>query len=144
MISVRRIKLRCPFCRAVYEKSISLVRLGPGIQTCAKCDQSFSDGSVEWPLATTAQRREYLFPRQGIAFFAGNIIVGSALVLLTRPRLQEGFLLIAFAVALTAIPTVVYYLRCAIRIRRSVERHNAALLRNAGYHSGAISEAWHR
>jgi hypothetical protein len=142
MIGVRRSRLRCPFCRIVYKKSIPLVRWGPGTSRCAKCTRVFSDGSSEWPRATTAQRREYLFPRQGIVFFIGNIVVGTALVLLTRPTLQDGFLVVVLAVALVGIPTVVYVLLCARRIRRSVKRHKAALLRSAGYQSGALSEAW--
>jgi len=142
MIGVRRNRLRCPFCWIVYEKSISLVRLGPGTSTCAKCTRVFSDGSIEWPRATAAQQREYLFPGQRIVFFIGNIVVGTALVLLTRPTLQDGFLLVVLAVTLVGIPTVGYVLLCALRIRRSVKRHQAALLRSAGYQSGALSEAW--
>jgi hypothetical protein len=129
----RRLKFRCPYCRRVYARSLSNVRLGPSRRKCANCGREFLDGAVEWPAATREQRMEYLFPE----VLRVNLLLGflfALLLSLAELPYWRGVLEVAlWEMGIILIPIMVYVVRCLVRIRASVGRYERSMLSEAGY-----------
>jgi len=142
MTSLRPLKFSCPFCRRVYARSLSRVRLGPGIRRCRRCGRIFTDGSIEWPEADPKQRREYLFPERGVIYVIGEVAIGVVLALLERKSWTE---CLALAVWLAAVGLLLLSFRliyCRFKIRQSNFRYQKKLLETMGYGVAATAEAW--
>jgi ribosomal protein L37AE/L43A len=144
MIHPQRIWSRCPYCKKIYAKSLSTVRLGPGTHQCAKCKNVFADGSIEWKSASRSQKREYLFPMKEILGIFGSIFFTAVLAFLGREGLTSSTYLIIFTLILVMLPLIFRLLRRILGIRQSIKRQDIALLRAAGYRSADGLEAGSR
>ena len=144
MIFPRRYKFACPYCRHVYARSLSRVLLGPGTRHCKKCRHRFFDDSMEWPAASSKQKREYLFPERAVAYFAANVLLGVALALAARPYSRDELAVATFFAGFASLPLLARLLRCAFEIRHSTNCRETARRLEAVYTSGSVAGSWPR
>jgi len=144
LVSLRRIRFVCPFCRRTYARSLSLVRLGPGVQKCSHCLRTFADGSIEWPAATQQQKREFLFPDRGRFYLMGELVLGGILLAAEakQSRGSDFAFLLTWTACLAVLPLAMRLAFCWYQIRGSIIRHQRQQLVQAGYAPSAASEAW--
>src|SRR3984957_2401398 len=144
MIFPRRYKYACPYCGHVYARSLSSILLGPGTRHCKKCRYTFFDDSIEWPAASSKQKREYLFPERTVVYFVANVLLGFALGLAARPYSRDELAVAMFFAGFASLPLLVRLLCCAFQIRDSTNRRETARLREAGYPSDSVARSWSR
>jgi hypothetical protein len=136
-------RFACPNCRRVYARSVSRVLLGPGTRKCVKCLAVFRDGTFEWRVLAWKPKLEFLLSEKARFYFAGCILVATAIALLTS-RLEDAVPVAIFSVGIAAIPLAIRLVRCTVQIRESVKRSEAAWLVQAGYHSQETSWYWQK
>ena len=130
----RRLRFRCPYCRAVFARSLSVVRLGPGgVRHCEKCGRVFADGSIEWLAATRSQKKEYLFPPVLWPYLLIGLAVDAALGLGELPRWHDVLIVALYGDVLLVIPLIAYWLRCLREIRTSDDRYRRRVLAHVGF-----------
>ena len=144
MIFPKRTRFVCPFCRRVFAKSFSRIRLGPTSRRCKGCGRVFADRSIEWPTASPSDKIEFLFPPRVIVYLTGNIILGVVLGLKDSANRADFLTLMIFGGAIVAVPLVIHLIRCKVQIRDSIIRYQNRVLTDAGYDSARTEEAWQR
>ncbi len=126
-------RLRCPRCRRVFARSLSVVRLGSGTHTCLYCGHTFADGSIEWPTAALSIKIDYLLPRIVRVYLVVGFLVETLLALSALPYWNDVRFLEIFGASLVLMPLLIYWVRCSFEIRRSTARYEMQLLTRAGY-----------
>jgi len=120
----------CLKCKKAFQTTLfrNRVRVGSGIRTCSKCKTAFSDGTLEWPDMTPAQRRRFLF---GGPFWplmvSGAAISGFLLYLLIKMQgTREGTQIILEILGDVWLAygsiLAIDYLACWVQIGRSKKR----------------------
>lgn len=133
MIFPRRLRFRCSYCRTVFARSLSVVRLGPGNRRCRKCGREFADGSIEWPAATGDQKKEYLFPEVFWPYLVIGLAAEATLGLGELPNCHDVFLVAVCGDAIIVVPAIAYWIRCVREIKMSDDRYQRRILADAGY-----------
>jgi hypothetical protein len=125
---IRCTTYRCPYCNWVFKvtwgPSNSL--LGRGSRKCWHCDQTFWDGSNEWPEMNSGQRRLFLLPIT-IVGYIGAFLVIFGLVVWTSVSSEDKVLFdyrLFFLIFI--LPLVGWFTFRSWQINRSIRRYNAS------------------
>jgi hypothetical protein len=140
MIFPRRLGLICPYCRYRSGKSLCQIRLGPGTRPCPPCHRIFADHSIEWPVATTNQKFQHLFPEIAVVYLMGNALFAILPILSPGSNPGDHFEVAILFAALAFVPLLLRLCIRWFRVRQSIDRYQKALLIKSGYNARVITE----
>ena len=127
--SYTKYKRSCLYCGSHFQTVLNptALRLGPGHRHCGQCEKEFSDGSIEWPNMTSAQKRKFLFGE--LPMFAALGALWVAFMMFAGVR-NGSFEIAVEALGLFFLPLGIailgiFYLICWLDIRRSKRRARA-------------------
>jgi hypothetical protein len=119
-------KRRCPFCGFHFQTVFNptALRVGSGYRLCGECGKTFSDGSIEWPDLTPAQKRKFLFGELPVFGALGALaVVWFTFIAIANGHTDFLFVILGALFAFGLIVLSIFYLICWFDIRRSKRRY---------------------